>query len=252
MTLEDIMHVSGRGLAPSQRQSQPATEPSRRQEKLPSKSNEPKVHFLQMWESSNNGSPSLHRSIHHFCTEPSIPQLPIPLQVASRQAHTNPLAATQNYDSLKDGTTIKKSDTAEKTVQVLPDVEITCPPPNSPYASTQTTSLTKTQQTPTKHQDGESFLKKANVHQHGPESRPSTVSMKCTSHVNDDIVQRARSQLEKELRGELKSRNEAAKPSTTKLRERKVKQKSDLHEGGDKEQMMLGGSGMKVAQDPSK
>ena len=247
------MHISGRGLAPSQRQSQPGTEPSRRQEKLQSKSNEPKVHFLQTWESSNSGSPSLHRSIHHFCTEPSIPQLPISLQVASRQAHANPLAAARNYDSLKDGTTVEKSDTAQKVVQDLPDVEMTCPPPNTPYAPTRTTSLTKTQQTSMKHQDGgESFLKKANVQQQTPESRPSTVGMKCTSHVDDDIVQRARSQLERELRGECKSRNEAAKPSTTKLREQRVKRKPVADQGGDEGQMTLGGSRMKVVQDPSK
>lgn len=249
VTLEDIMHISGHGLAPSQRQSQPVTEPSRRQEKLQSKSNEPKVHFLQTWESSNTGSSSLHRSIHHFCTESSIPQLPIPLQVTSRQAHANPMAAVRNYDSLKDGSTTEKSDTPQKTVRDMPDVELICPPPNSPYAPTRTTSLTRTQQTPVKHQ---SVLKKADVQQQTLESRPSTVGMKCTSHVDDDIIQRARSQLEKELRGECKSRNETTNPSTSKLRERRIKQKPVADLRGDKKQMTLGGSRMKVAQDPAK
>ena len=244
VTLEDIMHISGHGLTSSQHQSRPGT---RKQVNLPSKSSEPKVRFLQTWESFISGAPSLHRSIHHFCTEPSIPQLPIPLQVASRRAHANPLAAAQNY-SLDNGTTIKESDTAQKMLQDLPDVEIICPPPNTPYAPTQTASLTKTQQTPLKHQDRESFL---NTQQQALGSRPSTVGMRYTSRVDDDIIQQARSQLEKELRGERKTMSET-KPSKTKLREGRVKQKPVTDPGGDKEKMTLGGSRIKVAQDPSK
>ena len=247
------MYISGRGLAPRQRQAQ---QPLRKQEKQSPKLDEPKVRFLQTWEPSKGGLQSLHRSIHHFCTEPLIPQLPIPLQVASRHAHANPLADIKNY-SQENGSTTEKTGAGHENVQDAPSGQI-CPPPNTPYVATRTTSLTKTQALtktliPVEDDAGRASTCRSvcKVDSQSLGGRPSTVGVRSSLQVDDDIVERARSQLEKELRSERKAKH-VAKPSTTKLGEVMVKQKAVSSLDGVEGQMTLGGSQMKVARDPSK
>ena len=242
------MHVSGQALpTPKLAKSHPKS--PRKQEKLPPKSNKPKVRFLSTWESSSKTGPqsAQHRSIHHFCMEPSLPQLPVHLQVASRQAHAKP-AETKAGDLVLDKT--DNSDKGEEIREKSRDLSSAkvCPPPNTPYTATRATSTSIARgKTPVISQDNEIAAKKVASK---PSEKPRTVSQ--SSHVKlgdeDDIVERAKSQLSKELRGEARS------PSLAKLREKRVKKQATPHDidVGKEEQMMLGGYRMKVAQDPAK
>ena len=248
VTLEDIMHVSGQAL-PTPKLAKSHPESPRKQEKLPPKSNEPKVRFLLIWESSSKTGPqsAQHRSIHHFCMEPSLPQLPIHLQVASRQAHAKPVDAKEGDLVLNKTDNSDEGEEVQEKSRDLSSAKV-YPPPNTPYTATGATSTSIARgKTPVISQDNETASKKVASK---PSERPRTVSR--SSHVKrddeDNIVERAKSQLSKELRGEVKS------PSSAKLREKKVKKRATHRDidVGKEEQMMLGGYRMKVAQDPAK
>ena len=239
MTLEDIMHISGQALPiPNQAESHPKS--PRKQEKLP-KSDKPKVRFLSTWESSKPSPQSTHHhSIHHFCMEPSLPQLPIHLQVASRQTHAKPL---EGEDLVPDKTVDEATDKSEEIQEKSRDLSSAkiCPPPNTPYTATHATSMSTARgKAPVISQDNEKATK--------PSERPHTVSRSSrVSCDDDDIIERAKSELRKEQRGEVKL-------SSAKLREKRVKKKATplVHIVSEGESIMLGGSRMKVAQDPAK
>ena len=239
------MHISGQALSPP-KPAEIRPKSPRKQEKL-RKSSEPKVRFLSTWESSSKIGPqsTQHRSIHHFCMEPSLPQLPIHLQVASRQAHVKPIEV-EGGDMVLDKTVDGDSDKSEeihKRNRDLSDAKV-YPLPNTPYTATRTTSMPIARgKTPVISQDNERAAKKVlSKHSEGPR----TIS-RSKRDDEDNIVERAKSQLSKELRGEVKP------PSSAKSREKRVKKKATPHiEVGEGEQMMLGGSRMTVTQDPAK
>ena len=258
MTLEDIMHISGQALpTPKPPKTHPKSPRKKDTKKLPT-SSEPKVQFLSTWESPSSSSKTGHphstqrRSIHHFCVEPSLPQLPIHLQVASRQAHAKPVEEKERSDPELDKTVDGDSDKfrAEEIRERSRDLSSAKvhPPPNTPYTAATATSVpTARGRTPVIRQDDEAAANKdASVHS----ERPQTVgrSSRVRRSDEDDIVERAKSQLGRELRGEVKS------PSSAKLREKRVKKgATPCHtEVRKEEQMTLGGYRMKVAQDPAK
>lgn len=250
------MHISGQAIAV---QTQPPPSPKQRDKVATlTKIEEPKVRFLSTWDASRSEAPSLHRSIHHFCTEPSIPQLPIHLQILSKQTHANPVDVTRKR-SLKDEETDKQSDATRKAVCDLPATQI-CPPPNTPFTTTGATSVTKRQRTPALDQDEERSASKM-LDSLPSGGRPSTVDVKRSSQFDDDeddIVKRAKSQLEKELRREHRDRSET-KPSTAEAHERgrstprrKTTKLITNLQSSKKVESAVGASRMKVAQDPSK
>ena len=245
MTLEDIMHISGQA-APVQSRplsGQPQKQPGplhQRKEDEARKTDGPQVRFLSTWESSRTGAQPLHRSIHHFCTEPSVPQLPISLQVVSRQAHAKPL-------NLED----EPSTQSEGTARELQNSQA-YPPPNTPSTTTRTASEAK-RQTPAlgKDEQKSGTIRVDMLPSTG--GRPSTVDVKHSSQIDDDdLIKRAKSQLDKELRA---SAHRETKPSTAKLGEKRVRIKmteDKMNIGGSEEQITLEGSKMAVVQDPAK
>ena len=134
------MHVSGETIPRPKAKHQPR-EP-RETSRKPDKANEPKVRFLSTWESPRTGKSSLHRSIHHFCTEPSLPQLPVPLQVVSRQAHANPSESTKKLsagnEKVKHLRLVIQEGAGDRDLQSSD----TCPPPNTPLTTTTVTTGT--------------------------------------------------------------------------------------------------------------
>lgn len=245
------MHISGKAL-PVQHQ---LGDHSSKQDEVP-KPDEPKVRFLSTWESSRSGPPSFHRSIHHFCTEPSIEQLPIPLQILSGRTHTKPLE-TEWEDSLDKTGGDESTDQAgavHETVRDLPSAKVR-PPPNTPHTTTRTTSVAKGQAPVIRQDDGKSAKKVTLL---PPGGRPSTVGVKGSAQVNgndDDIIERAKGHLKKELRSVQRRDKGETKLPSAKLSERRVKQKeTQLRTSleNNEEQTILGGSRVKVAQDPSK
>ena len=197
--------------------------------------------------------------------EPSLPRLPIHLQVASRRAHAKPgqVAKKEKGDSEQeeeegavDGETCSdKIDTTEKSQERIQSRDLSSadvnlyPPPNTPYTATGTTSVpTVRGRTPVIRQDDEAAAKKKTSKR---SERPQTVGRSSGLMRSDesDIVERAKSQLSKELRGEAKPLSSSAK-----LREKRVKKRATPHFEVDKEnsKMVLGGSSMKVAKNPAK
>ena len=255
MTLEDVMHISGEAIPV----------PVGGQHKAPSlgkqeKAGEPRVRFLSTWESSKGGIQSVHRSIHHFCTEPSLPQLPIHLQVASRQAHANPLESStrRRYQSGDDRTKQQLAVNQEASDDRGLHSSETCPPPNSPRTTTKHKALAIKRPATDVYQSEVNSKSTTKVVSTpilpASEGRPSTVALKSSVQIDendDDIVKMAKSKLMKELREGGVDGNEA-KPSTAKLSERRVKWKERKHVTGQGEGVLLSGSRMKVAQDPSR
>ncbi len=262
VTLEDVMHISGQALPPPELAKSRPKSPRKKEEKVPpSTSSEPKVRFLSTWESPSKTGPqsSQRRSIHHFCMEPSLPRLPIHLQVASRQAHAKAVQVTKKEGDSEleggvdgDSDKIETEESREKSQsRDLSSSKVQLhPPPNTPYTVTGATSVpTARGRTPVIRQGDEAAAKEnASIRS----ERPQTVgrSSRITQSDESDIVERAKSQLSKELRGELKPRSSS---SSAKLREKRVKKRATPHFEVDKEEhMVLGGSRMKVAKDPAK
>ena len=259
MTLEDIMHISGQALpTPKPPKTHPKSPRKKDTKKLPT-SSEPKVRFLSTWESPSSSSKTGHphstqrRSIHHFCMELSLPQLPIHLQVASRQAHAKPVEEKERLDPELDKTVDGDSDKfkAEEIRERSRDLSSAKvhPPPNTPYTTTTATSVPITRgRTPVIRQDNEAAANKKDASVLS--ERPQTVgqSSRIKRSDMDDIVERAKSQLGRELSEEVKS------PSSAKLGEKRVKKGATPRrtEVGKEEQLTLGGYRMKVAQDPAK
>lgn len=109
MTLADIMKVTGKKLdlsfPPGTHESSDPTSSGTGEVKdtflskwepdvrgnTPSGTGEVKTTFLSKWEADMSAKVGTFRpSIHHFCTHPKKPQLPMPLLVLSRVMHTKP------------------------------------------------------------------------------------------------------------------------------------------------------------------
>ena len=195
--------------------------------------------------------------------EPLLPQLPIHLQVASRQAHAKPVQVTkkegdsEQEERAVDGETCSdKVETTEESREKSQSRDLSSakvhlhPPPNTPYTATRTTSVpTVRGRTPVIRQGDEAAAKeKASMHS----ERPRTVDH-VTQSDESDIIERAKSQLSKELRGGMKP---SSSSSSAKLKEKRVikKRATPRFEVGKEEnsKMVLGGSSMKVAKDPAK
>ena len=196
--------------------------------------------------------------------EPSLPRLPIHLQVASRRAHAKPGQVTkkeegdsEREEGAVDGKTcgdkVETTDHEESREKSqsrdLSSANVHLhPPPNTPYTATRTTSVpTVRGRTPVIRQGDEAAAKEKTSKR---SERPQTVgrSSRLTRSDESDIVERAKSQLSKELRGEMKP------SSSAKLRDKRVKKRATPHFEVDKEnsKMVLGGSSMKVAKNPAK
>lgn len=118
------------------------------------------------------------------------------------------------------------------------------PPPNTPCYAKDESTPTCQRKAPMISRDNEKVVKVVCL------ERPQTVATS-RSRVqvgDDDIIERAKSQLGTELRDDGKP------PSSTKLREKRVKMKMHPHVPPvrDEKQMMLDGLKMRVAQDPAK
>lgn len=193
--------------------------------------------------------------------EPPLPQLPIHLQVASRQAHAKPVQVTkkegdsEQEERAVDGETCSdKVETTEESQEKSQSRDLSSakvhlhPPPNTPYTATRTTSVpTVRGRTPVIRQGDEAAAKeKASIRS----ERPQTVdqSSRFTQSDESDIIERAKSQLSKELRGEMKP------SSSSKLREKRVKKRATpcFEINKENSKMVLGGSSMKVAKNPAK
>ena len=195
--------------------------------------------------------------------EPSLPQLPIHLQVASRRAHAKPgQVAKQEKGDLEQEegavggeTCSDKIESTEKSQEKIQSRDLSSadvnlhPPPNTPYTATGTTSVPTVRGRTPVIRRGDEAAAKEKTSKHS--ERPQTVgrSSGLTQSDESDIVERAKSQLSKERRGEAKPSSSSAK-----LREKRVKKGATLRFEVDKENsnMVLGGSSMKVAKNPSK
>lgn len=196
--------------------------------------------------------------------EPSLPRLPIHLQVASRRAHAKPgqvakqekgRDSEQEEEAVDGEMCSDKIDTIEKSQEKIQSRDLSSAdvnlhlPPNTPYTATGTISVpTVRGRTPVIRQGDEAAAKeKASKHS----ERPQTVgrSSGLTRSDESDIVERAKSQLSKELRGEAKPLSSSAK-----LRDKRVKKRATPRFEINKEnsKMVLGGSSMKVAKNPAK
>ena len=82
VTLEDVLNVTGTKLPDHPTRASPSKDAQ------PTGFKPPKPLFLSTWDTSVSYPGSTHTSIHHFCTETKLPQLPLPIQLLSRQSHT--------------------------------------------------------------------------------------------------------------------------------------------------------------------
>ena len=88
VTLEDITSVQGKALS---LESRPATRSTSNRQSYPLRDRAqapPTFLTSSAVPPPHPGSAQHHPNIHHFCTEPSCPQLPATLQGLSRRTHT--------------------------------------------------------------------------------------------------------------------------------------------------------------------
>ena len=182
--------------------------------------------------------------------------------MASRQAHAKPgQVAKQEKGDLEqeEGAVggeicIDKIESTEESQEKIQSRDLSSanvnlhPPPNTPYTATRTTSVPTVRGRTAVIRQGDEAAAKEKTSKHS--ERPQTVGQSsCLTRSDEsDIIERAKSQLSKELRGEMKP------SSSAKLREKRVKKRATPLFEIDKEnsKMVLGGSSMKVAKNPSK
>lgn len=130
VTLEDIFNITGRKIPgeprPTQSQRSPlALSLGKSKGDGDRDSTQPNLTFLSTWD-SNLSKPHLKRaSIHHFCTTSLSPQLPLPVQILSRQTHARKPIPICTDDVSEVGQTDKDRDSNPSDLSILP-------PPNTP------------------------------------------------------------------------------------------------------------------------
>ena len=107
VTLEDVLNVTGTRLPDYPSSPSKDAQPT---DVVPSK-----PLFLSTWDTSVSYPGSTHTSIHHFCTETKLPQLPLPIQILSRQSHTRGFVSSQDKCDHKGNVNTPRSQTISKS-----------------------------------------------------------------------------------------------------------------------------------------
>ena len=243
VTLADIMKVKGEKVELSTHQTPPKKQPDLRRLTL----------YLSQWDPGLGvGGDIGHPTIHHFCTQPQGPQLPIHMQVLSRNKHT----ATR-------GLAVKPSltDTTERSTE-LNRTQSASKETDSQRGTSKSVSFVPS--LPSK-QSRSSTVTSRNVTSTGVKSLSSL-----SEEGSTDIVDLAKARLQKETgrkgisskdttlskakkptaKGSQRSKDSAGRSSATPGESKK--ELSPVKEGSGEERMVMAGTRMEVSQNPGR